>query len=43
MRLHVYGEIDDEIVFEILTERLDDFTTISNAFIEFLKTQEKSE
>ncbi|MHA1302820.1 MAG: type VII toxin-antitoxin system HepT family RNase toxin [Candidatus Heimdallarchaeaceae archaeon] len=35
--VHKYGRINDEIVFEILNEKLNDFEVITNAILEFLK------
>jgi uncharacterized protein YutE (UPF0331/DUF86 family) len=35
--VHNYGDIDDRIVYQIITERLDDFEKISQAFMDFLK------
>jgi uncharacterized protein YutE (UPF0331/DUF86 family) len=39
--VHNYGDINDEIVYEIVTEKLDDFNAISNAIMAFLKNRDK--
>ncbi len=35
--VHKYGQIDDERIFNLLRERLDDFEKVINAVEEYLK------
>ena len=37
--VHLYWEVDDQQVYEILQTRLDDFKSFLNAIAEFLKFQ----
>ncbi len=39
--VHKYGEIDDEVVFEQLTERLSDFDEINKEISEYIKKIKK--
>ncbi|UJG40424.1 MAG: DUF86 domain-containing protein [Candidatus Heimdallarchaeum aukensis] len=38
---HRYGKINDELVFELLKEDLEDFTIICDSIVEFLRKKEK--
>jgi len=39
--VHRYGKINDELVFELLKEDLEDFVIICDSIVEFLREKEK--
>ncbi|UJG43138.1 MAG: DUF86 domain-containing protein [Candidatus Heimdallarchaeum endolithica] len=39
--VHKYGKINDELVFELLKEDLEDFVIICDSIVEFLRKKEK--